>query len=110
MDQFLIVCWTVNYWIVFSLNWFIMPFFIEFLSAGDFKVKEKLLRSAKNILPNIIFYVVFFLVAIVILSFTESGRESLKKDGVLGCIIGLSLVLGLMIIVLLLGYGLVKVP
>jgi LMBR1-like membrane protein len=32
------------------------------------------------------------------------------RDGILGCVIGLSLVFGLLSIVLLLGYGLVKIP
>lgn len=34
----------------------------------------------------------------------------ISRDGILGCVIGLNLVFGLLSIVLLLGYGLVKIP
>ena len=34
----------------------------------------------------------------------------ISRDGLLGCVIGLSLVFGLLSIVILLGYGLVKIP
>jgi hypothetical protein len=64
-------------------------------------------------------YFVAFIVLVIVLATTETGRAALAKyiypltsyrDGILGCLIGLSLVFGLLSIVILLGYGLVEIP
>ena len=55
-------------------------------------------------------YVVLFGIVVLILSFTTSGRDLLKSNGVTGTLIGLALDFGYISIILLLGYGLVKFP
>lgn len=79
MDEFLVIFWSVNYWSVFVLNWFIVPFLMEYLSAADFTVKERLIRSLRNNVPMLLVYVVLFLIVVIILAVTESGREALRK-------------------------------
>ena len=74
MDEFLVIFWSVNYWSVFVLNWFIVPFLMEYLSAADFTVKERLIRSLRNNVPMLLVYVVLFLIVVIILAVTESGR------------------------------------
>lgn len=79
MDEFLVVWWYITYWTVFVLNWFILPFLIEYLAAGDFTFKERMMRSIRNNVPMLIVYLVLFVIVVVILSVTESGREALRK-------------------------------
>ncbi len=79
VDEFLVIWWYVNYWAVFALNWFVMPFLIEYLGAADFTVKERLLRSIRNNVPMLVIYMVVFVLVILILAVTESGREALEK-------------------------------
>lgn len=79
MDEFLVIFWSVNYWSVFVLNWFIVPFLMEYLSAADFTVKERFIRSLRNNVPMLLVYVVLFLIVVIILAVTESGREALRK-------------------------------
>eukprot|EP00347_Sterkiella_histriomuscorum_P011527 403372114 len=110
VDEFLVVWWYINYWLVFGLNWFILPFLMEYLSAADFTFKERMMRSIRNNVPMLVVYLVLFVVVVIILAVTKSGREALQNEGIVGCIIGLSLVFGLLSIVILLGYGLVKIP
>ncbi|CDW71976.1 UNKNOWN [Stylonychia lemnae] len=110
VDDFLVVWWYVIYWAVFLMNWFILPFLIEYLGAADFTVKERIMRSIRNNVPMLVVYLVLFIIVIIILAVTKSGREALENEGIVGCIIGLSLVFGLLSIVILLGYGLVKIP
>lgn len=55
-------------------------------------------------------YFICFIIIVVVLAVTETGRAALEKDGLIGCVIGLSLVFGLLSIVLLLGYGIVEIP
>lgn len=78
-DDFLVVWWYILYWSIFTLNWFVFPFMIEFFAAGDFTLKDKFGRAFKNFLPQIGFYIFFFLVMILILACYESGREALKR-------------------------------
>ncbi len=71
----------------------------------------------------LIIYFVAFILIVVCLVVTESGRAALEKyvkinhisnisfsDGLIGCVVGLSLAFGLLTIVFLLGYGLVEIP
>jgi len=61
------------------MNWFILPFLIEYLSAADFSTKERVVRSLKNNVPMLVVYLVLFLIVVIILAVTESGRDALKK-------------------------------
>lgn len=104
------ILWSIDYWIVFMLNWFILPLMNNYLAAGDFTVRERIMRSIRNNIPVMIIYFVAFIAIVVALAVTESGQKALENNGIMGCIIGLSLVFGLLSIVVLMGYGLVEIP
>ena len=61
------------------LNWFVLPILQEYLAAGDFTAKERVLRSLRNNIPLIIIYFTLFIIIVVCLAFTESGRVALQE-------------------------------
>jgi len=67
------------YWGSFVLNWVVLPFLMEYLASGDFTTREKIMRSIKNNVPMLVVYLVLFIVVVIILSVTASGREALRK-------------------------------
>lgn len=71
--------WSLNYWSVFILNWFVLPILQEYLAAGDFTVKERVMRSLRNNIPLLVIYFVAFIIIIIVLAFTDSGRKALQK-------------------------------
>ena len=71
--------YSFNYWIVFAFTWFITPWFIEFVGASDFTVSERITRAMRNTIPFTILYILFFVVVILIMAFTDSGRAALQK-------------------------------
>jgi hypothetical protein len=74
-----VTLWSLNYWSVFILNWFVLPILQEYLAAGDFTVKERVMRSLRNNIPLLIIYFVAFIIIIIVLAFTDSGRKALQK-------------------------------
>lgn len=71
--------WSINYWTVFILMWFVIPILQEYLAAGDFTKRERAMRSIRNNVPFLIVYFVAFLVIVIWLAATEAGREALDK-------------------------------
>lgn len=69
--------WSLNYWSVFILNWFVLPILQEYLAAGDFTVKERVMRSLRNNIPLLLIYFVTFIIIVIVLAFTDSGRKAL---------------------------------
>ena len=69
--------WSINYWAVFILNWFILPILVEYLAAGDFTAKERVMRSMRNNVPLMILYFVTFIIIVICLAVTETGRAAL---------------------------------
>lgn len=69
--------WSLNYWSVFILNWFVLPILQEYLAAGDFTVKERVMRSLRNNIPLLVIYFVTFIIIVIVLAFTDSGRKAL---------------------------------
>jgi hypothetical protein len=61
------------------LNWFVLPILQEYLAAGDFTTKERVMRSLRNNIPILVIFFVTFIVIVIILAFTETGRQALKK-------------------------------
>jgi hypothetical protein len=52
---------------------------MEYLSAADFTFKERLMRSIRNNIPMLVVYLVLFIVVVIILAVTPTGREALRK-------------------------------
>jgi hypothetical protein len=47
------------------------------LAAGDFTVKERVMRSLRNNIPLLVIYFVTFIIIVIVLAFTDSGRKAL---------------------------------
>jgi hypothetical protein len=47
---------------------------MEYISAGEFTAKGKAYRSLKRNIPYYLVYLVLFIVVIIIMSLSESGR------------------------------------
>jgi len=99
-----------SYWSSYLLNYLILPYLTEYIEAGEFTRKGKLMRSLKRNLPYYLLYIVLFIALVVVLMSTQVGQEAIKQDGLVGCLIGLGLVIGLLSVIILIGYGLVEVP
>jgi hypothetical protein len=72
-----VTLWSLNYWSVFILNWFVLPILQEYLAAGDFTVKERVMRSLRNNIPLLVIYFATFIIIVIVLAFTDSGRKAL---------------------------------
>lgn len=56
-----------------------MPVIMEYLEAGEFRVSDKLVRSLRNQIPWFVLYFILFVLVIIILASTETGREILAE-------------------------------
>jgi len=65
--------WSINYWTVFVLNWFVLPILQEYLAAGDFTRRERIMRSLRNNIPLLLVYFVTFIIIMIVLAVTEKG-------------------------------------
>jgi len=89
---------------------FVFPYLRSYLEAGEFTMKGKLSRSLKDNLPYYILYVLIVGATVAVLSSYDLGREALAKQGVTGCLITLNMVVGLLSIIFVLGYGISALP
>ena len=109
-NTYLVIWWYLTYWSTFFLNMLVFPYLRSYLEAGEFTVKGRLGRSLKKNLPFYILYVAIVLATIGVLSSYEAGQTALSKQGVSGCLITLNMLVGLLSIILLLGYGIAGLP
>ena len=79
MDPLIQGLWKFDYWSVFCLTWFTIPFIQEYMAAYDFTSRERFMRSLRNNIPQLIIMLVLFVVIIIVLAVTESGREALQR-------------------------------
>ena len=70
--------WSINYWTVFTLNWFVLPVLQEYLAAGDFTRRERIIRSLRNNIPLLLVYFVTFIIILIVLGVTEQGQKALE--------------------------------
>lgn len=98
--------WRVVYWTSQFLTWIVLPIMQSYCMAGDFSVLGKL-RSA--IIDNLIYYGSFAAIFVVLLVYVGLHRtismEYLKVVGITA-----SNTWGLILLIILLGYGLVELP
>lgn len=107
----LIWIWYVYYWGSFALNWTLFPFTVHYLEAGEFTWRGKSWYSIKQNAPWYFLYALIFAVLCCYLYLSESGRHTLLEGGgLVGVILGLTLVGGLIWLSLSLGYGIIKIP
>jgi hypothetical protein len=112
------IAYNIIYYIIFFDAWFIIPFLQLYESAGDFTIKGRIKRSLKN---NLIYYLCCIIVCIICSIFiifnykkfyknTDNIETKNKFQTIIDTSINLANMYGLILIVLLLSYSLVKFP
>lgn len=103
------VMWDICYWSTQALTWLVLPFFQVYSDAGDFTVGGKSLTSLKE---NAILYgsvgaagVVGIIILVITGYITKSSFGSVKATAMAA-----SNTFGLVVGLLLMGYGLVEIP
>eukprot|EP00008_Paramoeba_atlantica_P004175 CAMPEP_0201478460 /NCGR_PEP_ID=MMETSP0151_2-20130828/3291_1 /ASSEMBLY_ACC=CAM_ASM_000257 /TAXON_ID=200890 /ORGANISM="Paramoeba atlantica, Strain 621/1 / CCAP 1560/9" /LENGTH=806 /DNA_ID=CAMNT_0047859541 /DNA_START=229 /DNA_END=2649 /DNA_ORIENTATION=- len=102
----LVIYWSVLYWGSFFGTWLIFPLLISYVDMADFHFSERLSGAIKE---NILIYSALGFIATVA-AIVLKIRNSLSFDDLKGVAIALSNASGLLILVMLLGFGLIKVP
>lgn len=93
------------------LNWTLFPFTAHYLEAGEFTKTGKSWYSIKMNAPWYALWGLIFGALCCFLYFTQAGEQTLVEGGgLVGVIMGLTLVAGLIWLSLSLGYGIVKIP
>ena len=101
-SDFVAICWKIVYWSTFALAWIICPIAQEYHAAGSFTFKDKLLEAIK---VNLKIYVLIGLIFVVF------GAALVLTRGLTPAfVIAAANVYGLLLIIVMLGYGLVEVP
>lgn len=103
--------WNILYWGTFFLSWLVFPFLQSYWLAGDFTKFEKFFTSFKE---NIYIYVIMGVLGgsglIFLTVKLKSSNNSLSGEDVRQLAVMLANIYGLVIVVLLMGYGLVDIP
>ncbi|XP_071952878.1 G-protein coupled receptor-associated protein LMBRD2B-like [Antedon mediterranea] len=102
------IIWKIVYWTTFLLTWAVIPLLKSYANAGDFTVRGKL-KSA--FIENLIWYGSYLVIFGALLIYVIVSPK-LNIDAAQLQVIGItaSNTWGLLLLVLLLGYGLVEVP
>ncbi|XP_065834367.1 G-protein coupled receptor-associated protein LMBRD2-like [Oscarella lobularis] len=98
--------WNVVYWSTQLLTWIILPFLQSYVTAAHFTIQRKILAMLKE---NAIVYGSLGLIFGILLIYVVI-KGGLNSDSFNGIVVAASNTWGLLILVLLLGYGLVDVP
>ncbi|GAX78046.1 hypothetical protein CEUSTIGMA_g5488.t1 [Chlamydomonas eustigma] len=104
------VMWNIAYWSTQAATWLVLPFYQVYAEAGDFSIKNKCLTSLKE---NALLYgsvgALGLIGVIIILASTGlTSVDDLKF--LLNLAIFASNTFGLVVGLLLMGYGLVEIP
>jgi len=97
---------SMIYWISFFVTWTIIPFQQMVYLSGYFTARDRAIDSLK---ANGKFYLVASVLYVVLLIYL-AALKSLSPGSIPGLAIGLANLWGLLLSILLLGYGLVEVP
>lgn len=98
--------WVWVYWLTFFNTYILIPMVQEYVAAGEF---TKLARVYAAFKINIIFYAVCGVFAFAALAYVVVGLNQGISD-MMPVLISLSNTMGLLIIILLIGYGTAEVP
>lgn len=114
MDYVLLGWWDICYWMGTFLGYFVIPLQQGYVMAGEFSAIERIQRSFKMNVPIFLVYFISFIALLLCVYFfgrDENGNnELLDQQGILAIIVALSLTFGFVLLILFLGYGLVKIP
>ncbi|KAK3727889.1 hypothetical protein QZH41_010612 [Actinostola sp. cb2023] len=100
--------WRIVYWSSQILSWIILPIMQSYSYAGDFSVRGKVKTA---LYENAIWYGSYIAIFLVLLVYVIA-RPDLELNGTQLQIIGItaSNTWGLLLLVILMGYGLVEIP
>lgn len=98
--------WRVLYWGTFVMSWLGFPILQTFSLAGDFTVWEKFVRAIKE---NIFIYIGLAIVGSIFL-IGLAAASKLSGQELLKLIMALANAYGLILVIVLMGYGLVDIP
>ena len=102
----LILLWQFVYWSTFLLSWGVCPVLLYCWQSGEFTWKKRLVFSLKS---NLKYYAVVVALAVVF-SIIIAATNGFTFGSLRGFLIALANVYGLLLIILLLGFGIVDVP
>jgi hypothetical protein len=109
----LLACWHALYWFTALLCYLFIPFVSEFETAGDFRFKARCRTSLRR---NLAWYIAYIVLGILLLIFLpsewviEEGTQQGKLVSFAGFCIAASNTFGLLLLTLLMGFGLVRLP
>jgi len=98
--------WSVLFWISFLLMWLIIPLAAGYYENGGFTFKQKMHASVRF---NLILFSAFVAVGIIGIIYLRAASH-MSWDDVSGLAIAASNTWGLVLLVLMAGYGLVEFP
>eukprot|EP01112_Ceratiomyxa_fruticulosa_P024183 TRINITY_DN969_c0_g1_i4.p1 TRINITY_DN969_c0_g1~~TRINITY_DN969_c0_g1_i4.p1 ORF type:complete len:675 (-),score=88.51 TRINITY_DN969_c0_g1_i4:108-2132(-) len=102
----MVVQWKLLYWGTFVLSWVVFPILQSYWLAGDFTRGERMIRSLKE---NVILYIVMAVAGVVFILGLLIAKQ-LQKEQLMSLIMALANAYGLVLVVVLMGYGLVDIP
>ena len=100
--------WAFTYWIGNALSFFIIPLVQGYVLAGEFQKIERVQRAILLNVPIFLIYFLGFLILLLMIFFLD--KSILKYPGVIAIGVAMALAAGLWLLVLFMGYGLVKIP
>jgi hypothetical protein len=105
-DPVLQASWLLVYWVTFVLSWGVLPLQQEYYASGEFTFRRRLCQSLRI---NIAIYAAMALIGggVIIWMMVKQVTGSLP---LLGVLTAAGNAWGLLLIVVMLGYGLVEVP
>ena len=99
-------CWDAMYWIIQSFCWLVLPLLKRFMIAGEFtfltKVKRALINQARYFTFLIGFLLVFVIYLLII--------DDLTKESLQTFLAAMGSMWGMLLIIILMGYGVVAIP
>eukprot|EP01114_Cavostelium_apophysatum_P015478 TRINITY_DN4216_c0_g1_i1.p1 TRINITY_DN4216_c0_g1~~TRINITY_DN4216_c0_g1_i1.p1 ORF type:complete len:431 (+),score=84.23 TRINITY_DN4216_c0_g1_i1:183-1475(+) len=98
--------WRTLYWGTFILCWLIYPIMGSYVTSGEFTIGGRLRAAIKE---NLLFYIIGGVVLAVFLTI-YAIRSGLNFKGLQAVAIAAANAWGLLVLILLLGYGLVDIP
>ena len=104
--ELLYTCWKTLYWIIFSFCWLILPLMKRYLMAGEFTILTKIGRA----LINQIKYFIVLLLILSILIIYLAVVSNLNKNSLQDILAAMGNLWGMLLIVILMGYGVVAIP
>lgn len=105
-DSYMKRQWAVLWWGTMILSWLAFPLLSSFFQAGHFTVWERCVRAIKE---NIILYAVLGVIGIIAVLFLWKTAQ-MSRDAFLAFMLSLANAYGLVLTVVLMGYGLVDIP